>query len=404
MVEFLKSSASVDSQGRRLNDAELQSHALRLAKSIPSASRMRCSFGWLRHFKRRLGVQWAADKLGRYRWIVEMDHQASGSEGSTFTPSPAPLTNNTNVKQERHGSVISTTEDDEEYHSSNEFGSDDGSVTPIVHNDNSSLSMHSASHGNTKSSSSQQPSSHSIINSFPGLFGALPPLHIPGGPSSMGTISPLATTLDPKLTSNVLSPPATTSSAFGMSVDGKMRKVPTKEEAYDMLQSLLMYYEQDHSYNGEQQTLLLPRWIHQQRQIMQHTPETEAKTIWMRQQQQLYQPFQQDLLFPFQTTSPLPLSTEAQHPYHRYSSSFSSTVSSTSSTLSPSLSPVSPALPLTPQSPTLDPFGLGFTGSATAPGFSDPFVSASAKSDVTFSSALTGLGQHILSADPSLLF
>ncbi|KAG0061889.1 hypothetical protein BGZ89_011081, partial [Linnemannia elongata] len=38
MVEFLKSPASVDSQGRRLNDAELQSHALRLAQSIPSAS------------------------------------------------------------------------------------------------------------------------------------------------------------------------------------------------------------------------------------------------------------------------------------------------------------------------------------------------------------------------------
>ncbi|KAF9079672.1 hypothetical protein BGX23_003493 [Mortierella sp. AD031] len=57
MVQFLKSSAAVDEHGRRLNDAELQSHALRLARGIPSASRMRCSFGWLRHFKRRLGHQ-----------------------------------------------------------------------------------------------------------------------------------------------------------------------------------------------------------------------------------------------------------------------------------------------------------------------------------------------------------
>ncbi|KAG0097799.1 hypothetical protein BGZ93_001950 [Podila epicladia] len=63
-----------------------------------------------------------------------------------------------------------------------------------------------------------------------------------------------------------------------MSVDGKMRKVPSKEEAYDMLQSLLLYYEQDHCshahYVGEQQTLLLPRWIHQQRQIIAMTGPT----------------------------------------------------------------------------------------------------------------------------------
>jgi hypothetical protein len=169
-----------------------------------------------------------------------------------------------------------------------------------------------------------------------------------------------------------------------MSVDGKMRKVPTKEEAYEMLQSLLMYYEQDHSYIGEQQTLLLPRWIHQQRQIMHQTPETEAKTMWMRQQQQFYQPFQHNLLFPFQADP-----------------SFSA-LSPASSALSPSLSPPSPTLPLTPQSPTTDPFGLGLTGSATTPGFSDPFIPA--KPDVALSSAITGLGQHILSADPSLLF
>ncbi|KAG0203943.1 hypothetical protein BGX28_003945 [Mortierella sp. GBA30] len=77
MVQFLKSPAAVDAHGRRLNDAELQSHALRLARTIPSASRMRCSFGWLRHFKRRLGVQWTADRFGRYRWTVEMDPFAS---------------------------------------------------------------------------------------------------------------------------------------------------------------------------------------------------------------------------------------------------------------------------------------------------------------------------------------
>ncbi|KAF9938160.1 hypothetical protein BGZ65_000283 [Modicella reniformis] len=411
MVEFLKGPISVDSQGRRLNDAELQSHALRLAKTIPSASRMRCSFGWLRHFKRRLGVQWAADKLGRYRWIVELDHQSSGSEGnsSSTASSLAPLANDTDAMQEhniqgRHGSVMS--EDDEEYHS-NEFGREaslsprmrsNDSVSPILQ-DSSMLSIPTTSHGHTKS---QQ-------YSFPGVFGTLPPLHVPSSTTTMGTISPLATTLDPKLTSTVLSPPTTSSSAFGMSVDGKMRKVPTKEEAYEMLQSLLMYYEQDHSYIGEQQTLLLPRWIHQQRQIMQQTPENEAKTMWFRQQpqqQSIYHQFQQSLqqsfMFPFQSTDSLQLSMEVQHPYHRLHSSFSSTISSEPSpTLSPSLSPVSPVLPLTPQSPTMDPFRLGFTGAATTAGFSDSFIPA--KSDVPFSSA-AGLGQQILSADHSLLF
>ncbi|KAG0236759.1 hypothetical protein BGW41_000350 [Actinomortierella wolfii] len=95
MVRFLKSDQAVDANGRRLNDAELQSHALRLAKSIPSAARMRCSFGWLRHFKRRLGVQWAADRLGRYRWIIEMDHEDDNDdrgdgEPSTDAASPPP--------------------------------------------------------------------------------------------------------------------------------------------------------------------------------------------------------------------------------------------------------------------------------------------------------------------------
>ncbi|KAG0289356.1 hypothetical protein BGZ96_007081 [Linnemannia gamsii] len=45
MVQFLKSSAAVDEHGRRLNDAELQSHALRLARGIPSASHT-SSAGW----------------------------------------------------------------------------------------------------------------------------------------------------------------------------------------------------------------------------------------------------------------------------------------------------------------------------------------------------------------------
>ncbi|KAF9274244.1 hypothetical protein BGZ88_003170, partial [Linnemannia elongata] len=122
MVEFLKSPASVDSQGRRLNDAELQSHALRLAQSIPSASRMRCSFGWLRHFKRRLGVQWAADRLGRYHWIVEMDRQ-SGSASPSTASTPALSFKDTaiKVKQEHNDDDIAD-DVDEEYHSTNEFG------------------------------------------------------------------------------------------------------------------------------------------------------------------------------------------------------------------------------------------------------------------------------------------
>ncbi|KAG0333760.1 hypothetical protein BG000_008911 [Podila horticola] len=77
-----------------------------------------------------------------------------------------------------------------------------------------------------------------------------------------------------------------------------MRKVPSKEEAYDMLQSLLLYYEQDHCshahYVGEQQTLLLPRWIHQQRQIIamtgptsqsSSTMESSKMMTWMNQPQ-----------------------------------------------------------------------------------------------------------------------
>ncbi|KAF9127162.1 hypothetical protein BG015_004581, partial [Linnemannia schmuckeri] len=373
MVEFLKSPASVDSQGRRLNDAELQSHALRLAQSIPSASRMRCSFGWLRHFKRRLGVQWAADRLGRYRWIVEMDRQSSSASSIASTPALSFKDANTKVKQELNDEDFAD-DVDEEYHSTNEFGetpspkkrsrrSVSGS-TASLYNDSSILSIQS-----TVPQLQHQHSPQSILDSYPNLFGTLPPLHIPTTATTMGTISPLATTLDPKLTANGLSDCTTSTSAFGMSVDGKMRKVPTKEEAYEMLQSLLMYYEQDHSYIGEQQTLLLPRWIHQQRQIMQQIQENDPKMMWLRQnnvQQQQQQQAQQQqatspqpFLFPYQSLTAIqPLSTEPNHPYHRYHSSFSSSTCSTASP--PALSPMSPMSPLSPESPTLSaPFSLG---------------------------------------------
>ncbi|KAI7816791.1 hypothetical protein BC939DRAFT_467739 [Gamsiella multidivaricata] len=163
-----------------------------------------------------------------------------------------------------------------------------------------------------------------------------------------------------------------------------------------------MYYEQDHSYIGEQQTLLLPRWIHQQRQIMQQTQETEAKMMWMRQQQQLsmYQSFHQQLLFPFQSMDSQSMATDAHNSYHRYSPSFSSTASNASSTLSPSMSPMSPVPPLTPQSPVMNPFSLGF-GAGVVTGLNDPFMSA--KTDSAFSSTLTGLEQQMLS-DTSLLY
>ena len=309
MVAFLKSPASVDSQGRRLNDAELQSHALRLAQSIPSASRMRCSFGWLRHFKRRLGVQWAADRLGKYRWIVEMDHHEGQSTTLSSTSStPSPADNGVKVKLEQDGSerVVYQGENgaedddeeddvDEEYHSTHEFspaapspkkrsrrsGPSDASqcfaagvlststmMQQPQYSDSSILSIQPTAsllqHQPYNQHQPQHQSPQSIMDAYPSLFGSLSGLQLPG---LMSTISPMATTLDPtKLTSSTSTATLTAGSvpaaAFGMSVDGKMRKVPSKEEAYEMLQSLLMYYEQDHSYIGEQQTLLLPRWIH----------------------------------------------------------------------------------------------------------------------------------------------
>ncbi|KAG0291462.1 hypothetical protein BGZ97_005876 [Linnemannia gamsii] len=414
MVEFLKSPASVDSQGRRLNDAELQSHALRLAQSIPSASRMRCSFGWLRHFKRRLGVQWAADRLGRYRWIVEMDRQSSSASSSDpSTPVPSFKDTTTKVKQEQNDDDFAD-DVDEEYHSTNEFGetpspkkrsrrSVSGSTTSL-YSDNSILSIQS-----TVPQLQHQHSPQSILDSYPNLFGTLPPLHIPSTATTMGTISPLATTLDPKLTANGLSSCTTSTSAFGMSVDGKMRKVPTKEEAYEMLQSLLMYYEQDHSYIGEQQTLLLPRWIHQQRQIMQQIQENDTKMMWLRQnnlqQQQQHHVQQQattpqSFLFPYQSLTAIqPLSTEPHHPYHRYHSSFSSSTCSTASP--PALSPMSPMSPLSPESPTLSsPFSLEPVLGSLQQHNLDPFVS-SAKAELAFSSTMASLEHQMLGGHPA---
>ncbi|KAF9180351.1 hypothetical protein BGZ51_006232 [Haplosporangium sp. Z 767] len=416
MVQFLKSPASVDSQGRRLNDAELQSHALRLAQSIPSAKRMRCSFGWLRHFKRRLGVQWAADKLGRHRWIVEMDRD---QEQSSTTTTEEEI-EQTKIKQESDqrqlvSSTSTGTQDgedvdrdgiaddvDEEYHSSQEFATTPSprkrnktglSLGSVLGHDNNLQSISQAQ------SSQQQHSPQSILASYPNLFGSLPPLHISGTNGSMDTISPLATTLDPKLTSTAIPSAATaTPSAFGMSVDGKMRKVPTKEEAYEMLQSLLMYYEQDHFYTGEQQTLLLPRWIHQQRQIVQQTQETDARMMWIQQQQQQQTPIISYPPFGSHVMS----STEPLHPYHRYHSSFSSVSSSSTASLSPpALSPLSP---LTPDSPLMNPFNLGFTGSmdmGAAAGLSGHLVSG--KSDPLFSttSPMTSFDhQQILGGHP----
>ncbi|KAG0345089.1 hypothetical protein BG004_003971 [Podila humilis] len=457
MVEFLKSSASVDAHGRRLNDAELQSHALRLARGIPSASRMRCSFGWLRHFKRRLGVQWAADRLGRYRWIVEMDHSIRPSSSSSSTPtidassSSSPLrvdaetqatssprqdtTGKEQVRRRRsrsysqfqsspetpqrpldvnHGDNDSDEEDDDlEYHSSSElFGKEadapSSTVSPSsMHTRSSSTSTSSTNASYTTTTSTQLHSRHaqdilshnstpssafahqlasqplstaslahpahstflnlhptslhsqhvstshhqqpSILDSFPSLFDSLPALHSSHIPT---TVSSSQLLLNNTLASSLANPmnlhsdtlsstpvDATNNndkintSQFGMSVDGGMRKVPSKDEAYDMLQSLLLYYEQDHHFIGEQQTLLLPRWIHQQRQIM-HSDENDSRMMWMRQQQQQQQP---SLATPTAMPSVV---TQSHHHHHHHAAA--------SSTSSPPLSPLSPLLPMSP--------------------------------------------------------
>ncbi|KAF9305549.1 hypothetical protein BGZ74_009801 [Mortierella antarctica] len=423
MVEFLKSSASVDAHGRRLNDAELQSHALRLARGIPSASRMRCSFGWLRHFKRRLGVQWAADRLGRYRWIVEMDQSIRPSTSSPSSSSTSirvdagtQATSTDAYKSRRQESVKEDNdlgicrsysqspsspessqrdgedddEDDLEYHSSSElFGKESESASPSsIHSKHTrsastSTSSTTASYSTTFSSqfnsrrSAQDMLGHqassfalasqtlsptslahpshstflnlhpsslahngqqspSILDSFPSLFDSLPPL----SNSIPTTVSSSQLLLNNSLASNLANPlnlqsdtlntpdAKTNPSQFGMGVDGGMRKVPSKNEAYDMLQSLLLYYEQDHHYIGEQQTLLLPRWIHQQRQIM-HADENDARMMWMRQQS-LVQPT-------LPVPPPIPEVTHSHHRRH----------APASSTASPPLSPLSP-LPMSP--------------------------------------------------------
>ncbi|KAG0037881.1 hypothetical protein BGZ82_001642 [Podila clonocystis] len=424
MVEFLKSSASVDAHGRRLNDAELQSHALRLARGIPSASRMRCSFGWLRHFKRRLGVQWAADRLGRYRWIVEMDQSIRPSTSSPYSSSTSARVDagtqatSTDAHLTRRQDRVSEDndlgrcqsysqppsspgssqrdgedddEDDLEYHSSSElFGKESESTSsssiPSKHTRSASTSTSSTTASYSTAFSSQlnprcsaqdllghQPSpfaltsqtlssaslahpshstllnlhpsplahngqqSPSILDSFPSLFDSLPPMHnsIPTTVSSSQLLlnnnlaSSLANPLNLQTDTLNTSDAKTSPSQFGMGVDGGMRKVPTKDEAYDMLQSLLLYYEQDHHYIGEQQTLLLPRWIHQQRQIM-HSDENNARMMWMRQQ---------SLIQPSLGVPPLTPAVTQSHQHHRHAPG--------SSTSSPPLSPLSP-LPTSP--------------------------------------------------------
>ncbi|KAG0015494.1 hypothetical protein BGZ80_009827 [Entomortierella chlamydospora] len=466
MVQFLKSSEAVDAHGRRLNDAELQSHALRLAREIPSASRMRCSFGWLRHFKRRLGVQWAADQLGRYRWIVEMDPFASNTEdsqddtqssanvgttsGEKSLSSDAPISasrlSHTNSSSRCHGnikrehddkktqqSIIDEKDDDadedEEYHSSQELlGKDYDLITPTIvgssvrnsrststststpgfpytnasfplghlqqsrrsldlqqhhhqqqqqhrhysFSESSSLSslgqfpsqplsipstslshppqsaflnLHPASIPHTSQSHSQS----SILDTFPNLFDSLPTMNTPPSSqllpnNSLSNIHNDTTNAD----ANKSSP-----SPFEMGVDGGVRKVPSKDEAYDMLQSLLLYYEQDHHYVGEQQTLLLPRWIHQQRQVMQEADINEAKMMWMRQRHSTHQQTQTS---PFSSSSPTP-STPSYTPYSLPSQSLpnssysqAQTHRSESTCSSPPSSPPSTSSPITTSS------------------------------------------------------
>ncbi|KAF9345671.1 hypothetical protein BGX26_002885 [Mortierella sp. AD094] len=484
MVQFLKSSEAVDAHGRRLNDAELQSHALRLAREIPSASRMRCSFGWLRHFKRRLGVQWAADRLGRYRWVVEMDPFAPNTEDSapsqddaqssaevgttsaeTSLASDAPITarrlSHANSSSRRQGnikrehddtqsrssqtqtqqSIIDEEDDndeDEEYHSSQELlGKDYDLTTPTIvgnsvrHSRSTSTSTSTPSLPYTNTSlplghlqqarrsldlqqhhhhhhqqqqqqqqqqqhrhysfsesssfsslgqfssqplsipttsishpsqstflnlhptsipqTSQSHSQSSILDTFPSLFDSLPSMNnIPNSQlllnNSLSNIHNDTTNAN----ADKLNP-----SPFGMNVDGGMRKVPSKDEAYEMLQSLLLYYEQDHHYIGEQQTLLLPRWIHQQRQIVQQSDTSEAKVMWMRQH---YPTHQQTQTSPFSSSSPTPSTASyTPHPLSAQSLSNSSysqaqTHRSESTCSSPPLSPLSASSPITTSS------------------------------------------------------
>ncbi|KAG0270414.1 hypothetical protein DFQ27_007566 [Actinomortierella ambigua] len=378
MVQFLKSDKAVDANGRRLNDAELQSHALRLAKSIPSAARMRCSFGWLRHFKRRLGVQWAADRLGRYRWIIEMDHEEDGNNSndhsflnringepstdaspppseSSLSPLPTQLSSPTLSSPALDGSPLlafptafedhSLTHEDLHCYNNNNNNKSTNiasnlsrkrksdatalaaqpSSTPSVsgtwpmlthlkqETDQDHHALHqvlyhtgyptqplgsatavAALHGPSRQHHGYQASQQLFASTGPLTpLDTLPPLVMPNnthgspdlsaiGSNSLSSAVKHESSATAPASSAAASATTTTSPSFGMSVDGGMRKVPTKEEALDLLQSLLLYYEQDHHYTGEQQTLLLPRWIHQQRQIMQQTPSDDGRLSWLR--------------------------------------------------------------------------------------------------------------------------
>ncbi|KAF9413655.1 hypothetical protein BGZ94_000647 [Podila epigama] len=288
MVDFLKSPASVDALGRRLSDAELQAHALRLAKSIPSAQHMRCSFGWLRHFKRRLGVHWRPDPTSPQqdkdmtqimtpaevavaqtrgggeggRWVIENEHQWQQQQKDD---------NSQNIDESEGYSGSGSEDEDgesEEYYSSREsIISTQSSPRKRVRTTNTA--MVETTMATSSASILQQPQTpqsilatlsaaqnQSLSQSHGTLFNdSLPPLHILDSTttptSPFAPLSDSSTTIDPKkLLANSTVGTTTNSSdptsAFGMSVDGKMRKVPSKEEAYDMLQSLLLYYEQDH--------------------------------------------------------------------------------------------------------------------------------------------------------------
>ncbi|KAF8970012.1 hypothetical protein BGZ46_010596 [Entomortierella lignicola] len=478
MVQFLKSSEAVDVHGRRLNDAELQSHALRLAREIPSASRMRCSFGWLRHFKRRLGVRWLPDRTGRCRWVVEMDPSKSSNDddneddfvgqddfsssanlGTTLNSaellaSDASVRNHattsgrlchSNFSSKRQGAIkleqhedkkkmaqsrgsqtqsepsIDEIDGDESFHSSQEsLGKDFDLIsasasdrqnrstsTPSVpyvssmshlqqsrrsldlHNHHqqqqqqhrhysfsessslSSLGQFSSQPLSLPTTSLSHPShstflnlaptsiptsqphvqSSSILDTFPSLFDSLPINNIPSSQLLLNN----SLNIQSDASAAKLNP-----SSFGMTVDGGMRKIPSKNEAYEMLQSLLLYYEQDHHYIGEQQTLLLPRWIHQQRQVM-HIPEpSDPKAAWMRQHQQTQ-------TSPFSTPSSTS-STPSFTPHPLSSQSFSHpsypqalTHRSESTCSSPPLSPLSAGSP-TLASSTTSASSLGSAG------------------------------------------
>ncbi|KAI8352550.1 hypothetical protein B0O80DRAFT_453315 [Mortierella sp. GBAus27b] len=228
-------------------------------------------------------------------------------------------------------------------------------TTSLAHPSHSAfLNLHPTSIPTT----SQPPSQPSILDSLPSLFDSLPPLH------NMPTSAPSSQILQNSQSMGGLQQDANRATAaklnpsqLGMSVDGGMRKVPTKDEAYDMLQSLLLYYEQDHHYIGEQQTLLLPRWIHQQRQIM-HDGENDPRVAWIRQQyanaqQQQSQTssssFSSSLPASF-VSNPIPVTSPQHHPLSAQSlshsqSGFSQPHRSASLSSSPPMSPLSTGSP-----------------------------------------------------------